>query len=86
MPVNLHLAYQALALFRKQYNDSPKPWDDVRLPNVAMLFLVDRAAFVGRCGEILCHRRETQRSSAGQTVDRRAEQALDQTVREDMHW
>ncbi|CAF3992829.1 unnamed protein product [Rotaria sordida] len=29
MPVNLHLAFQALSYFEKQYNTLPKPWDDV---------------------------------------------------------
>jgi len=28
MPANLHLAYQALACFQKQYNALPKPWDE----------------------------------------------------------
>lgn len=29
MPANLHLAYQALARFQKEFNALPKPWDDV---------------------------------------------------------
>ncbi|CAF3320403.1 unnamed protein product [Rotaria socialis] len=28
MPANLHLAFQAFARFKQQYNSSPKPWDD----------------------------------------------------------
>ncbi|CAF4348758.1 unnamed protein product, partial [Rotaria sordida] len=30
MPSNLHLAFQALSRFEKQYNILPKPWDEVR--------------------------------------------------------
>ena len=29
MPANLHLAYQALARFEKEFGATPKPWDDV---------------------------------------------------------
>ncbi|CAF5202525.1 unnamed protein product, partial [Rotaria magnacalcarata] len=28
MPANLHLAFQAFARFKQQYNSPPKPWDD----------------------------------------------------------
>ncbi|CAF1279762.1 unnamed protein product [Rotaria sordida] len=28
MPANLHLAFQAISNFQKQYNTLPKPWDD----------------------------------------------------------
>ena len=29
MPANLHLAFQVLSIFQKQYNALPQPWDDV---------------------------------------------------------
>jgi ubiquitin-activating enzyme E1 len=29
MPANLHLAFQVLSQFEKQYNALPKPWDEV---------------------------------------------------------
>jgi hypothetical protein len=29
MPSNLHLAFQVLSQFEKQYNYLPKPWDEV---------------------------------------------------------
>lgn len=31
MPANLHLAFQALSLFEKQYGVLPKAWDEVCL-------------------------------------------------------
>jgi hypothetical protein len=40
MPSNLHLAFQALSQFEKQYNVLPQPWDEVcKNSTVIIIFL-----------------------------------------------
>jgi hypothetical protein len=38
MPSNLHLAFQILSQFEKQYNRLPNPWDDV-CPNSTIIII-----------------------------------------------
>lgn len=59
MPANLHLAFQALFHFQKQYNSSPKPWDEVFLIEISFyldndcLFLKKRQSDADKFYEIV---------------------------------
>ncbi len=52
MPSNLHLAFQALSEFEKQYNVLPKPWDEVCKKSTVIIisYILN---FLGWCWEIL---------------------------------